>query len=160
METPVPSSAKDTLRAIKILFYAIAAGLVMFALIVFGLSFFQKPPLTNKVISRIFIVAVLFLVIICFLVGSRLYKKKMVAAQSPALALKDKLDIYRSALTSYLAFYEGAGLFTVIGFFLTGSTELLAFVVIIVAAMFQKQPEKLRIFNELQLSSAEQSELN
>ena len=117
METPVPSSAKDTLRAIKILFYAIAAGLVMFALIVFGLSFFQKPPLTNKVISRIFIVAVLFLVIICFLVGSRLYKKKMVAAQSPALALKDKLDIYRSALTSYLAFYEGAGLFTVIGFF-------------------------------------------
>ena len=110
METPVPSSAKDTLRAIKILFYAIAAGLVMFALIVFGLSFFQKPPLTNKVISRIFIVAVLFLVIICFLVGSRLYKKKMVAAQSPALALKDKLDIYRSALTSYLAFYEGAGL--------------------------------------------------
>jgi uncharacterized membrane protein len=63
-------------------------------------------------------------------------------------------------LIFYLALCEGAGLFAIIVYFLTGNKLLLIAIAIVLLAMLVKRPEKFKIFNELQLSSEEQSELN
>jgi hypothetical protein len=158
METS-PPNAKETLRAISVFFYAMTGGILMFTVIVFGLNFLQQPALADRSISRIFLIAVLFISAISISIGTWLYTKRM-AGIAPELTLLNKLDLYRAALILYLALCEGGGLLAVIVYFLTGNKLLLIVIAFVILAMLQKRPEKFKIFNELQLSSEEQMELN
>ena len=154
------STAKETLRAIRVFFYSMIGGMLTFTVIIFALNFFQEPVLVDKSLERIFFIAVLFIAAICIPTATRMYNKRIIEAQSLDLTLMGKLDIYRAALILYLALCEGAGLFTVIVYFLTGNKLLLVVIAIVLLAMLLKRPEKFKIFNELQLSSEEQMELN
>ena len=160
METTTPTKAKDALRSISIFFYAMIGGLLMFAIIVFALNYLLGHGLLDQSMVRIFFIAVLAIAAMSIFMAPRLYKKRITDTLSPGLTLMDKLDIYRSALILYLALCEGAGLFAVIVYFLTGYKLLLIVIAVVLLAMLQKRPEKSKIFNDLQLSSQEQLELN
>jgi DMSO reductase anchor subunit len=160
MQTQVPATPKEMLRAIKIVFFALIIGMSLFTVIIISLGFFREPPLKDKEAVRVFFIAVLFVAASCLSIANYLYKKRMTAAHDLQLSLMEKLNIYRAALILYLALCEGAGLFAVIIYFLTGSQPLIIAIVMILVAMLMKRPEKSRIFNDLQLSSQEQSELN
>ena len=160
METSTPARAKDALRAINVFFYSMIGGMLMFTLIVFALNSLEKPVLVDESLVRIFFVTVVLIAGLSILIATRLYKKRIAVASTSSLALMDKLNIYRSALIIYLALCEGAGLFAVIVYFLTGYKLLLIVIAVVALAMLLKRPEKSKIFNELQLSSAEQLELN
>ena len=160
METSTSTKAKDALRSISVFFYAMIGGMSMFTIIVFALNFLQSPPLIDLSTVRVFFIAVLAIAAISIFMAIRLYKKRIAGALSTSLPLMDKLTIYRSALIAYLALCEGAGLFAVIVYFLTGYKLLLIVIAVVLLAMLQKRPEKSKIFNELQLSSQEQLELN
>src|SRR5687767_7387009 len=135
-------------------------GLLIFSIIVFTLNYLVGHGLVDPSMVRIFFIAVLVIATMSIFMAPRLYKKQITDALSPGLSLMDKLNIYRSALILYLALCEGAGLFAVIVYFLTGYKLLLIVIAIVALAMLLKRPEKSKIFNELQLSSAEQLELN
>ena len=158
--TPTPTKAKDALRAISVFFYTMLGGMVMFTVIVFGLNFLQAPALFDPSLVRIFFIVVLVIAAISIFMASRLYRKRITDSLAPGLTLMDKLNIYRSALILYLALCEGSGLFAVIVYFLTGYKLLLIVIAVVLLAMLHKRPEKSKIFNELQLSSQEQLELN
>ena len=160
METTTPTKAKDALRAISVFFYAMIGGMLMFTIIIFTLNFLQAPALFDQSLVRIFFFAVLAIAAISIFMASRLYTKRVTDTLAPGLTLMDKLNIYRSALILYLALCEGSGLFAVIVYFLTGYKLLLIVIAVVLLAMLQKRPEKSKIFNELQLSSQEQLELN
>ena len=160
METSTPTKAKDALRAINVFFYSMIGGMLMFTIIIFALNFLQTPALFDQFLVRIFFIAVLVIAGISILMATRLYKRRITDASSQGLTLMDKLTIYRSALILYLALCEGAGLFAVIVYFLTGYNLLLIIIGLVLLAMLMKRPEKSKIFNELQLSSQEQLELN
>lgn len=160
METSTPTKAKDALRAINVFFYSMIGGMLMFTIIIFALNFLQTPALFDQFLVRIFFIAVLVIAGISILMATRLYKRRITDASSQGLTLMDKLTIYRSALILYLALCEGAGLFAVIVYFLTGYNLLLIIIGVVLLAMLMKRPEKSKIFNELQLSSQEQLELN
>lgn len=160
METSTSSKTKDALRSISIFYYSMIGGLLMFAIIVFALNYLQVSGLPDPSTVRFFFIAVLVIAAISIFMAIRLYKKRITDALSPGLVLMDKLNIYRSALILYLALCEGAGLFAVIVYFLTGYKLLLIVIAVVLLAMLQKRPEKSKIFNELQLSSQEQLELN
>ena len=160
METTTPTKAKDALRSISIFFYTMIGGLLMFAIIVFALNYLLGHGLLDQSMVRMFFIAVLAIAAMSIFMAPRLYKKRITDTLSPGLTLMDKLDIYRSALILYLALSEGAGLFAVIVYFLTGYKLLLIVIAVVLLAMLQKRPEKSKIFNELQLSSQEQMELN
>ena len=135
-------------------------GLLIFAIIVFALNYLVGPGLLDQSVVRLFFIAVLAIATMSIFMAPRLYKKRITDALSPGLILMDKLNIYRSALILYLALCEGAGLFAVIVYFLTGYKLLFIVIAVVLLAMLQKRPEKSKIFNELQLSSQEQMELN
>jgi len=160
LETSTPTKAKDALRAINVFFYSMIGGMLMFTIIIFALNFLQTPALFDQFLVRIFFIAVLVIAGISILMATRLYKRRITDASSQGLTLMDKLTIYRSALILYLALCEGAGLFAVIVYFLTGYNLLLIIIGVVLLAMLMKRPEKSKIFNELQLSSQEQLELN
>jgi hypothetical protein len=160
LETSSPTKAKDALRAISVFFYAMIGGLLIFSIIVFTLNYLVGHGLLDPSMIRIFFIAVLVIATMSIFMAPRLYKKRITDALSPGLSLMDKLNIYRSALILYLALCEGAGLFAVIVYFLTGYKPLLIVIAVVLLAMLQKRPEKSKIFNELQLSSQEQLELN
>ena len=160
METSTPTKAKDALRAIGVFFYAMLGGMTMFTVIIFVLNFLQEPAVFDQSLVRIFFTTVLAIAALSIFMAIRLYKKRIGDALSPGLTLMDKLTIYRSALILYLALCEGAGLFAVIVYFITGYKLLLIVIAVVLLAMLQKRPEKSKIFNELQLSSQEQLELN
>lgn len=160
METSTPTRAKDALRSISVFFYSMIGGLLLFAIIVFALNFLQAPALIEASVVRIFFIAVLAIAAMSIFMAIRLYRKRITDALSPGLTVMDKLNIYRAALILYLALCESAGLFAVIVYFLTGYKLLVIVIVVVLLAMLQKRPEKSKIFNELQLSSQEQLELN
>ena len=160
METPVPSRAKEALRSISVFFYAMVGGMLIFAIIVFALNLLEKPALEDESVTNIFLVVVLLIAAISLIVATRIYPKRIAAANVTGLTLMDKLNIYRAALIFYLALCEGAGLFAIIVYFLTGNKLFLIVVGVVLLAMLLKRPEKSKIFNELQLSSQEQLELN
>ena len=160
MDTSTPAKTKEALRAINVFFYSMIGGMLMFTLIVFALNSLEKPVLVDESLVRIFFVMVVVIAGLSILIATRLYKKRIAVASTSSLALMDKLNIYRSALIIYLALCEGAGLFAVIVYFLTGYKLLLIVIAVVALAMLLKRPEKSKIFNELQLSSAEQLELN
>jgi hypothetical protein len=160
METSAPAQPKAALKSISVFFYAMVLGMLTFTIIVFGLNLLEKPSLADDPIVTIFLVIVFVLTLISITVATRMYAKRITAAHATGLSLMDKLNIYRSALILYLALCEGSGLFAVIIYFLTGEKLLLAVIAVVLLAMLLKRPEKSKIFNELQLSSQEQLELN
>jgi hypothetical protein len=153
-------SPKEALRAITVFFYAMIGGLLMFAVIVTALTYLELPALTDKSTEQVFLIAVLIISIISISAAIRVYNKRIAEIHSIQRTLIEKFTMYRTALILYLALCEGAGLFAIIVYFLTGNKLLLIAIAIVLLAMLVKRPEKFKIFNELQLSSEEQSELN
>ena len=160
MQNNAPTTPKDALRAVNIVFYALIGGLLIFTAIVFSADQFLEPRLNDDNLARILLIVVLFVAAISISTAARLYKKRIEATHVDGLRLMDKLDIYRSVMITYLALCEGPGLFALISFFLTSNKLFLVITAFAVLAMLLKRPQKSKIFNELQLNTAEQMELN
>lgn len=160
METDKPVNTRKAWRAITVFFYAMILGLLSFSVIVFGLNMLEPPAINDESLARIFFIVALIIMAVSFTAATYLYKKRMAAARSQELNLIDKLTIYRSVLILYLALCEGPGLFAVITYFLTGYKPMLFLIAVNLLTMLLKRPEKSKIFNELELNSSEQSELN
>lgn len=160
MHTSAPTTPREAYRAIKILFYGLVIGVVLFAGVTFGYNAVeQQSPLRDKSVGRIFFIISLFLAAVCVTAANYLYKKRIVESRQHGLSLMDKLNIYRAALILYISLCEAAALFALIMYFLTGNQLLLVVTGLMLLAMLLKLPQKSRIFNELQLDSKEQMEL-
>ena len=160
MQSPAPATAKETLRAIKIFYYTLICGTLMFSIIVFALNYLQKPPITDKAETNVFLTAVLVIAAGSLMAAHRLYNKRIIEIQNADMKLIGKLEAYRATLVLYMALCEGGGLFAVIVYYLTANKWLLVVIAVVLLSMLLKRPEKSKIFNELQLSSDEQAELN
>ena len=155
----MPASPKETLRAIKILFYAMLIGVALFTAIVFILIQIQDPLLLDKSLNRVFLAVVLFMTAACLSLSNIPYMKR-VKAVGFALPLQQKLEIFRAALVLYMSICEGAAILTAIAFYMTGNFLFLVIIGVILVSMLMRRPENFKIFNELQLDSKEQMELS
>lgn len=155
----LPVTSKESLRAIKILFYILFIGVLLSTTTVFVLIEMQGPLLPDKSLNRGFLAVALVLAAVCLGVSNILYKKRIHTAV-PALPLLQKLEIYRAALILFLVLCEAAAILTVIAFYMTGEFLFLLIIAAILVSMLMRRPENFKIFNELQLDSKEQMELS
>ena len=155
-----PGTPKQIVKSINILFYAILIGLIFFSIIIYFLGYVQGPITKEKNIIRFLLIAILFIASLIITVAERFYKKRLLSAKQFGVDLIGKLSIYRAALIVVIAIYEGLGLFAAMLYILTGNTLFFVIVAIILMGMFLKRPQKLKIFNDLELNSEEQLELN
>ena len=161
MNAPLPDKPKDAVKSMQILFMALVAGMLMLAIVFIVLNLLADAPLkSDKEFFRIILTVVLFTSTILLTIGDKIFRKRITAARETGVSLIGKLHQYRAALLLYIALAEAAGLFALIIYFLTANKLMLVAAGLILIAMFLKRPEKSKIFNDLQLSSQEQSELN
>jgi hypothetical protein len=160
MQQHPSTDLKADLRANSILFYALITGVIMFLVIVITLiKFSQDFPRVDDDFGRILFIVVSVTASICLATAFASYKKSM-SGILPGAPLSGRLNIYRAGLVRFAALCEGAALFSVIGFFLTGDFWFVLITAIMLIAMLSRRPTKQRFIDDLQLNWQEQQQLD
>jgi hypothetical protein len=152
---------KAVLQHLIISFYALKAGMVIFAAIFFGMNrLFTEPLIGDEKFFRFLFAGILFFSALLLTFAEKRYRKIISDAIQPELNLSliEKLGRYRVALIFYLACCEGPALLSLIFYFFTNRELFLAVAGLLLVAMFLKKPDKARVIHVLHLSSEEQME--
>lgn len=154
-------SPKQIVRATRILFGALVMGICLFVLMTVIVNQLNGPLFEKNYLAYndIFLGVTIVAGIGCVYGGRFFYTKAMASGNSLSESLAARLNQYRGSLIIYLAFCEGAALFSVVIFFLTGNYIVLTATGIMLAAMFVKAPTKGRIIQELGLDWKQQQEI-
>ena len=147
---PQPSNT-NYLKALSVLYTALLAGQIIFALLAFALvstgNFASKMPQAEN----IFFILVPALIISGRLGGTAMFKKKIQQARDTS-NVAEKLTIYRAALITRCALLEGSILFAIITYLLTNQIALLGFAAGGLLLFYMLKPTKEKIARELQVS--------
>jgi len=142
------------IRSFNILFYALLAGQAMFTAIAFFLRYSGAFINSNENLEKIFIYIVPSLYAIAVAAGTSIFKKKLpVIKMNPVFV--EKLSAYRAVYILRFALMEGACLFAIIVYLITGRQMFLLLAVLCILTFFVLKPSKSKLVNELELSSEE-----
>jgi len=155
-----PATAREAFRQIQILFYVIIAFIFLASLITFLLGMAVRPVITDKMVQSTLFTILALIAVVCYPVLFMVYSKKLLAIRQSNAGLIEKLRGYRAGLVLYLAIYEALCFASMVIYFLSGEFFFLVIIGSILINLILRRPEKSRIFNELQLNSSEQLELN
>lgn len=140
--------SKSGFKAIKFIYFAIAFGLISFAVV----SYFvisKTIETTNESLLNVFTFIVpSFTVIMIFI--SRLIFNKLTQQNDSLHSLEQKLMKYRTAKIISWALIESAGLLSVVAFILTKSSLFLIVFIVVIAAFVLSKPaieEFVSVFN-------------
>lgn len=150
---------KENLRAIRIFTIALIIGVLFFSIIMIVVVQLRGPALVPDLFSDIFSGIVVVTAIAALSAAHFWYRKKLTELKNAVISLQEKLNLYRNSLILYLALCEGAGLFSIIVFFLTGNYYLLAITAILILFMYSKFPSVQKLSAELNLDSSERLQL-
>jgi divalent metal cation (Fe/Co/Zn/Cd) transporter len=161
MKNDPPIDLKAEHRAINILCNALIIGMSAFLLIIIASVRFLNININNIGSSeRVALIAAIMMAAVCLYTANLGYRRQMTIIANAGIGLRQKLEIFRAALIRYMSICEMAGLFGVIGFFLTGNYWFPLITVLMLTAMIIKRPTKLKMISELQLDSQQQLELS
>src|SRR5262245_18929625 len=117
-----PIDLRAEFRAINILCNALIIGMTLFLLITITCVRFLNININKTGSSeKTLLVAAIMIAAICLWTGNVGYKRQVIIIANAGIELKQKLEIFRAALIRFMSLCEMAGLFSVIGFFLTGN---------------------------------------
>lgn len=154
------NSPKHNLRTIRILFWAVIGGALMFAVSVLGLGFAGMDIIAKgNEFTTVFWIVAAMLAVMALLIAGRLYRRSIATAKDSLIPLNDKLNSYRTALIVYIALCEGPALFAIIAYLLTGNVYLLSVTAVMIFAMLRKMPSQRRVAADLSLDWQQQQEL-
>jgi hypothetical protein len=146
------------LKALKILFIALAVfqiALAVIAFILISTGFSSNSPDLLPVFT--YLIPVLCAVMV--FVSVITFKTKISKVDSSG-SLKDKLDAYRGLYITRCALIEGPVIFTIIAYLLTGAQMFLIIAIVMLLIFISFYPSLQKIIKELPLSSTEQAILN
>jgi hypothetical protein len=139
------------LRVIRVIYFAIMSGLLMFLFIVLfisgnklSLSFNTNDPFTFAVLITVAIIP-----------AGTMVSNKLFKSYKPGSSLKEKLPAYQVGLISRLAVYEGAGLLSVVFLLISSNLYFVIFTAIALFAIMLNYPTPEKIGEALNLSSTE-----
>jgi hypothetical protein len=148
----------NDLKAIRILYFAMLAGQVIFAAIVTTLV--ETGVLSNGIDSVSFIMQVVIIVIAaCAIPASFILFRKRLADINPEEDLAKKIEKYRAALILRMALCEFPAMFAIIAYFITTNRSFLWITILLIGNFLLIYPSRDKIIQQLQLNSSEQSSL-
>jgi len=148
----------NDLRAIRILYFALLIGQLIFALIVTVLVETGILGTGNHELGPVMQVAIIVIAATTVPAAFYLFRKRL-ADINPEEELGKKLELYRAALIIRMALCEMPVLFAIIVYFITHDRSFLWITIILVANFLFIYPSKNKIISQLQLNSSEQSAL-
>lgn len=156
METN-PLQPKDALKTLRILHFALLAGMIFFSLVSFFLNYTGVEPAAAE-LSGIFIYIIPVFVLGGFTASHLLFKNRMGIARS-ATGLTEKLTHYRAALIVRWALLEGPAFFAIVVYMLTNELLFLGWAAIIIVYFITLWPTVAKSVADLELNYTEQHEL-
>lgn len=154
------TSLKNDVKATRILFGALVVGVVLFTVISIAVNLINgSVDALSKEIQLIFMGVAAALGIGCGIMAKLTYTKGVRSARNITGSLQDKLNHYRSFLIKCLAMCEGAAIFSVIVYFLTGDFRVLIVTAVMLAVMLSFAPSKKRMITELDIDWNDQDAL-
>ena len=146
-------TSKSYFTSLKIIHFALTAGVVFFMLITFTLQFTGFEP-ELKEMEMILLGITVFAAISGIFTGNLLFRKRL--EQLVELkSLEKKLMGYQSALILKYALVEGPAFFSVVAYLLTANILFPVITVLLVFTMVLFAPRKDKLISDLNLSNRE-----
>jgi hypothetical protein len=148
----------NDLKAIRILYFAMLAGQLLFAITIIALVETGFVTGNNNSLLPIGQVAVIVIAIVSIPASFFLFRKRL-SEIDPEEDLEKKLEKYRAALIIRLALCQMPTMFAVIVYFITNDHSFLWMIIILISNFLFIYPSNNKIISSLQLNSSEQSSL-
>jgi hypothetical protein len=148
---------QSVLKSMQTIHAALLAGQVMFA----AVSYFvaeKTPNFSLKNTGDVFLYIVPLMAIGSFTAGNIVFKQKIASLPAKDI-LMEKLIGYLTALIIRFALLEGASLFGIVAFMLTGNLLFLLISVLLMLFMLTLRPSADKVATDLELSYEEKLEL-
>ena len=161
MEYNPAGTAKEKLKALKIVAAALSTGVLIFTMISVGVNQFQGPFLLEEIEKiRSFLLPLMTgLALLALLIARYLYQQRIREIREGNEELDGKIEKYRAAVILYLAICEGTALLSVVLFLLSGFYPLLILTGAMLLLMLGKLYAMKGVATELNLDWNEQEAL-
>lgn len=148
----------NDLKAIRILYFAMLAGQVIFAAIVTTLV--ETGVLSNRMSSvTMFMQVAIIVIAACTIPASFFLFRKRLADINPEEDLAKRLEKFRAALILRIALCQMPVMFAIIFYFVTANRSFLWITLLLIGNFLLIYPTREKIIRQLQLSSSEQASL-
>lgn len=135
------------------------AGQVLFLVLVLYLTFSHYIKPVGRNMDKTLQVLVLVIGFAAIYGGIRIFKNQLEKINQLQPLLTEKANLYRAANITQWALAEGATLFSIIAFYLTGNYALAVLAAVLIAYFTMLAPSKLKATLHLSLNEAEVAEL-
>ena len=148
------------LSGLIIIHKAMLIGQLIFAAVSFYLVYTKSVPTGDMDnLDKILQVIAIVFSISGFMIGTSLFKKKLLQARSSDKGNTSKFELYRSASIIQWAFIEGPAIFCLIGFFLTSNYAFMALAATLLLLFTMMVPSKTKAAFQLGISEADMESL-
>ncbi|MBZ5858960.1 hypothetical protein [Flavihumibacter profundi] len=151
--TMLPSSPFRELQTIyRVLLYS-QIGFWIIALLLVQLSIFE--PFASESLDRLLQVIAVFYSFIAVIVGLQLFRRRLESIKALEIPVRDKLAQYKSASIVQWALLEGAGIFCIICYVITGNWSFLGLAIMLLAVFGGLNPFKQKVMLQLRLNDTD-----
>ncbi|MEQ8473725.1 MAG: hypothetical protein RIC35_21190 [Marinoscillum sp.] len=150
-------SAKSALNVLRIIHFALMAGLIIFGTVVTYLILSGSTSADQGMDIIKYLPGLMFLTVVPF--SSFMFRKNLDPIKKPVSSLKDKLAAYQTAHIVRMASFEAVGLFAVVTCFVTSTLLNLGVLAIVLAFFIIKTPSVSQLENNPGLTQEEKNQL-
>jgi divalent metal cation (Fe/Co/Zn/Cd) transporter len=144
----------SALKVLRILYFALLIGMLMFAGISYFISQVSEPPIADRETYKLFSIIILVVSFVCVVISANLFKRDISRIKQLG-SLPEKLEQYRASAIRTWAMIEGAALLAIIFFFLTHQLQLLMFAGLLVFVYLVYYPTSNKIASQVEESAAD-----
>ncbi|MFD2161490.1 hypothetical protein ACFSJU_03745 [Paradesertivirga mongoliensis] len=145
------------LMTMSIIFFAMLAAQILFALVVSYLN--SNRDMEAQASDRPFLYVVPIMAVVCFILSKVMFDQILKQAKLKE-ALNEKAMVYQAAFLTRLALLEGASLFGIVTYFLTGNIFLLSVSALVILYFLTLRPTKERVSSNLALDYHQQKQFD
>lgn len=139
---------RQELKSLRTIYGALIVGVVLFALIAIALTLKGGVKQEDPGFAQILLIVATLTALVNIPIGFSLFKRRTATIHEEPL--KNKIEIYRSAMIIRTAILEGNGFFFIVCYILTGATVFLIELLAIIVLMIYFFPTSSRLAKEMQ----------
>ncbi|TDO05029.1 hypothetical protein [Sunxiuqinia elliptica] len=139
---------RQELKSLRTIYGALIVGVVLFALIAIALTLKGGVKQEDPGFAQILLIVATLTALVNIPMGLSLFKRRTATISDEPL--KNKIEIYRSAMIIRTAILEGNGFFFIVCYILTGATVFLIELLAIIVLMIYFFPTSSRLSKEMQ----------
>lgn len=148
-------TSKSYFSGLNILFYAMAAGQVILAIVTFYLRSQGEMGADDPELGQLFLIIGAALFISSQFASRFIVGKRLEAIQK--FGLNNKMNQYRGVFILRMAMIEGPALFCLVTYLVTGYIWLLVFGMALLILFLTYYPSVNKVVNELELNTSERN---